>query len=589
MDEIPYDYRGKQGALLYQVVRRSDKQFLQRRPDGQGSWSYKLEGVRRVPYRLPELLASTEPILWVEGEKDVETLRAFGYCATTCAGGLSGWRDEFAQHFRGRCIYALRDNDAPGLELREKVVRASVPLAKCVHRVELPGLDEKEDVTDWLEKGHTVQELNAILNEAGKTKVSLPVAISAEAGSPAASSAPEPRPSLSADEALPPFPKEAWTGIFAEYRDLVGPTTEAPDSLHWATLFVTVGLFIGRDRYLCTPHPLYPNSFILVVGATGDVRKSTALEYGQELWSLLGRDVRIATGILSAEGIYDRLKETEGTRLLIYEDELRTLLAAAARPGTRNLLGELCKLYRCPRETGLTRRESTKVVKPFVSLIGATTPKWISTGLEEEAVFGGFFNRCLVITGEPKPYIAHPEPPAREALEAFAGRLKELTDRLREGPRQMRFDAEAHARWTEWYVAWRERRNSWPDAHQVLTRRTEDHIRKVALVYACLGGRAEIALEDLERAIVIGEHCETLTLRLFGGITLPRSTHLQERILSLIPPEGLPRRDLQQRIGGNYGREEFAKALAILEELGEVEIDASAATRGPGGKLVKRL
>ena len=32
---------------------------------------------------------------------------------------------------------------------------------------------------------------------------------------------------------LPVFPKTAWVGLFAEYRDLVGSSTEAPDVYHW--------------------------------------------------------------------------------------------------------------------------------------------------------------------------------------------------------------------------------------------------------------------------------------------------------------------------------------------------------------------
>ena len=53
-----YDYRDEEGRLLYQVQRFMPKDFRQRRPDGEGGWLYKLNGVRRVPFRLPELLAA---------------------------------------------------------------------------------------------------------------------------------------------------------------------------------------------------------------------------------------------------------------------------------------------------------------------------------------------------------------------------------------------------------------------------------------------------------------------------------------------------------------------------------------------------
>ena len=51
-----YDYHDQHGQLLFQVVRYDPKDFRQRRPDGNGGWIWKLDGVDRVLYRLPELL-----------------------------------------------------------------------------------------------------------------------------------------------------------------------------------------------------------------------------------------------------------------------------------------------------------------------------------------------------------------------------------------------------------------------------------------------------------------------------------------------------------------------------------------------------
>src|SRR5262249_13108401 len=86
-----YDYCDAQGALLFQTVRLEpgedghSKTFRQRRPHGQGGWVWNLQGVALVPYRLPELRAADPDrlVFVVEGEKDVETLRARGLIATT--------------------------------------------------------------------------------------------------------------------------------------------------------------------------------------------------------------------------------------------------------------------------------------------------------------------------------------------------------------------------------------------------------------------------------------------------------------------------------------------------------------------------
>ncbi|MDD5094754.1 MAG: hypothetical protein PHV74_10305 [Dehalococcoidia bacterium] len=39
----------------------------------------------------------------------------------------------------------------------------------------------------------------------------------------------------------PELPKEAWQGLFGDYRDLVGPTTEAPDEFHYAVFCQVLG------------------------------------------------------------------------------------------------------------------------------------------------------------------------------------------------------------------------------------------------------------------------------------------------------------------------------------------------------------
>jgi hypothetical protein len=49
-------------GLLYQVVRFAPKDFRQRRPDGPGGWTWNLKGVRRVLYRLFELLHEPQDV-----------------------------------------------------------------------------------------------------------------------------------------------------------------------------------------------------------------------------------------------------------------------------------------------------------------------------------------------------------------------------------------------------------------------------------------------------------------------------------------------------------------------------------------------
>jgi hypothetical protein len=135
-----YDYRDEAGTLLFQVERLEPKAFRQRRQDGKGGWLYNVNGVRRVFYRLPELLAAPADVLVfiVEGEKDVEALRALGLVATCNPGGAGKWRADYNEHLRGRHVVVIPDADEPGRRHADDAVRNLLPVAASVRRLELP-------------------------------------------------------------------------------------------------------------------------------------------------------------------------------------------------------------------------------------------------------------------------------------------------------------------------------------------------------------------------------------------------------------------------------------------------------------------
>ena len=150
-----YDYHDEAGGLLFQVVRYEPKDFRQRRPDGQGGWSWRVKGVRQVPYRLFELRANAaaDPVLVVEGEKDVDRLASLGFVATCNAGGANKWPMELNQHFQGVTVYILPDNDDAGRSHAEKIASILHGIADSVRVVALPSLPKGGDVSDWLDGG----------------------------------------------------------------------------------------------------------------------------------------------------------------------------------------------------------------------------------------------------------------------------------------------------------------------------------------------------------------------------------------------------------------------------------------------------
>ncbi len=158
-----YDYVDANGNLQYQVLRFKDKKFVHRRPDGHGGWFWNMDGVEKLPYRLPELIRAInagETIFIVEGEKDCESLAKLGFVATTNSGGAGKWKDELSKHLTGaKEVFILPDNDEVGYDHAHDVAASLSKLGIAVKIVPLPNLPPKGDVSDWLAVGGTKEQL----------------------------------------------------------------------------------------------------------------------------------------------------------------------------------------------------------------------------------------------------------------------------------------------------------------------------------------------------------------------------------------------------------------------------------------------
>jgi len=178
-DGIPYDYHDESGALLFQVIRREckgagaqpcplhKKRFRQRapRPAGWRTGKGALDGVRRVPYRLPELLAAAEahqPVVIVEGEKDANRVAAEGIAATTAPGGVTGgWDDEWSPWLRGAsAVTVVADRDPAGYLRARTTVESLRRAGVSPVRIALPKPTHRTaDYSDHAAAGYGFEEL----------------------------------------------------------------------------------------------------------------------------------------------------------------------------------------------------------------------------------------------------------------------------------------------------------------------------------------------------------------------------------------------------------------------------------------------
>jgi putative DNA primase/helicase len=141
-----YEYRDEAGQVLFEKLRYEPKSFrLRHKLDGR--MVYNLDGVRRVPFRLPKVAAASTVVL-CEGEKDCLNVSELGFCATTAPFGAANWPDELSACFKDKVVYVCYD-----VGQEAGALRAAASLhgqAKEVRVCRLPLTENEADVTDYL-------------------------------------------------------------------------------------------------------------------------------------------------------------------------------------------------------------------------------------------------------------------------------------------------------------------------------------------------------------------------------------------------------------------------------------------------------
>lgn len=375
-----------------------------------------------------------------------------------------------------------------------------------------------------------------------------------------------------------PLPEIAYFGWFGEYRDLMAPTSEAPDQFHLGAALTLAGAMIGRrvhTEYIS--QPLYASLYTALVGPSGTSRKDTAIKRALSLSQLQEGTVyvrpayEIRRDVASSEGIVSMLEETPN--VLLYITELSALKANAVRKGTSTINDRLIEAWDTPhRLENLSKGSPKAAVNPYLSIIAATQPGRLASGMTAEDIHSGFANRWLYIAGDGKPPIPRPPDLDRSRAWGMYLALYRQIERYPEGS-SLRMDADASACWDAWYVRHRQPRQ-WTEDESAMRVRHADLIQKVALIYAVSEGADVIAPRHLEPAIALIDWSWQAVCVWLNDWGATEDARVAQRIRDILRKRGaLHKRRLQQAIGYRLGPGVFIKTLDAMARAGELEVD----------------
>jgi hypothetical protein len=603
-----YDYTDEHGGPHIQVRRHPNgpdgkKVFSQWHADGAGGWIPGVKGLRRVVYRLHKLTGHSV-VYAPEGEKDADRLWSLGLPATTNSGGAENWTEDHANQLAAvgiRQVVVPLDNDDAGERHGRDVARTCQAAGLAVKIVRLPNLPPKGDVSDWLDAGHTKDELLAIVDA---------TAADTDTSGVRAATTHDTDPENARPVATWPDPPDpiVYRGVIGLHVQAVEPHTEADPVAMLAQELALFGNALGRSPHFrvgADVHhlKLYP----VIVGPTGSGRKGTSRSEAIRLFTLADPEwarTQIVSGLSSGEGLiwsvrdpiekqtpikehnrvvgYETVIEDHGVsdkRLVVIESEFASTLRVMQRDGSI-----LSAVVRQAWDSGdlrvITKNTPARATGAHITIIGHVTQDEVLRELGRAEMANGFCNRFVWVCAKRSRCLPWGGALPETEMRAHAQHLAMALDAGRRVS-ELRPTVDARQRWEAEYPRLSAGK---PGLMGAVLSRAEAQVMRLAYLYALSDGSPEMELIHLEAALALWRYVEASARFVFGERL---GNPVADKILAALrdTPGGLTRTNLRDLFGRNESGDDITRALGDLAEYGYVRMVPES---GKPGRPVER-
>jgi hypothetical protein len=572
-----YDYIDEDGVLLFQVVRYEPKNFRQRRPNGRDGWDWNVNGIRRVLYRLPELIQRSEnaTVLICEGEKDTDNVRALGFVATTNAGGAGKWRSEYNATLRGADVVLVPHNDDAGRHHAEQVAAGLYGIAGRIRVLDLAEhwqeCPHKGDVSDWIAAGGTTDALATIIETLSDWSTS----------------------SQNSQFAASPWPDmepEAFYGLAGEVVKTIEPHSEADPNGVLLQFLAAFGNAIGTaSHFLVEGDQHRAKIFVITSGATSKGRKGTAMGRVRQIMELADSNWAtgsIQSGLSSGEGVIYAVRDAvqkvakdlavetvdEGVtdkRLMLITEEFVGALSVMERPGN-TLSPVLRDAWGTARLQTLTKNSPTKATGSHISIIAHTTDEELRARLTRIEMANGFANRFMFAKVRRSKLLPHGGHLDEQALAQLGNAVAVALENAKTiGRLTMSGDAR-----TEWERVYPVLSGERPGLLGAVLGRAEAQVIRLAVIYSALDNSTVIDTPHLEAALAVWDFCEASATQIFGDLVGDAVADTIMDALKAARPNGLTRTEISALFQRHVNSSRISTALDLLRRLGRARRDA---------------
>lgn len=349
--------------------------------------------------------------------------------------------------------------------------------------------------------------------------------------------------SIDFESLIPPL---TYLDSYVEYAKTL---TDAPVEFHLAAGLSTVAAALENRVYITAwGQRIYPNLWMLLLAPSGFYRKSTAINIGIRCLRGQCEDVLMPNDFTREKLIEFMDKKPSG---LISVYEFGDLLAQMQREYNCGMKEFLTNIYDGHPYKRATKKETSSIVDPSLSILAASTIDWIHDRITEGDVRGGFLARFLFWPSTQKNgwmgLSSVPDTGIMELLQNALGAFNSIEIG------SVGFPKSVVDRYNDWNRGHEEEINDkkLPSELQGFYTRMATYVLKIAMIYqVVLDAETPMTLnlESLEYSISLIEYLKTRLLHVIQNeLVTTKDARDLKKILEIIEREpGVTRSKLLQ-------------------------------------------
>ena len=362
---------------------------------------------------------------------------------------------------------------------------------------------------------------------------------------------------------------------------------ESPALYHISVCLSITAAILSRRVWVApapegkTAEPIYPNLYIVLVGPTSRLHKSSCCRKGKVLLDEF-TEVRLLHTDITAEQLVVYLSEIPVA--YIYAPELAVTL------GNHAFQGKL-PVYLTAYYDGDNPSYSTKtagiyeIEPPSVNILGGSTKAWLRTGLSEEKGTSGYSARFLYVVmnyTERRSTGDYEVPEARLKMVDILHYVENMSGEIKVTPEVWKW-------YEKWYNEFADELQKAPDDFMLgYMGRKPVHIWKLAICFCALRMGTEIEMQDVLDAKQYLDWLEPTIGQVYSPSAGNPYAGLDERILELIDMQGpLPEYKIALLLNRHAPQEQIIEMLNLLRK--DSKLDKSGGLIRPGKEFEETI